>query len=314
MHQTKQSRRNILMAGASGVAAAILSPAARLSAAELSPAVGPLERGKSLPHSFKLSLAGYSFRKHLDTPGKSGEMSLFDLAEMCAKLGLDGIEPTSYYFLKNDDEFIYALKRKIFLLGLGNSGMPIRNNFALPDGEDFDGQLEHVRTWVDVAAKLGAPNIRIFAGNAPKNGMSREEAFKQIVKGIRQSCRYAGTKGVFLAIENHGYMTETADAVLKLVETVNHPWLGVNLDTGNFYEKPYEQIARLAPYSVVCQVKTLVAAPDKPNKREDADYARIFQILRDAKYRGYVALEYEGPDAHAEVPVEIRKLQEAARA
>lgn len=312
MQQTKTSRRNILVAGASGVAAAVLSPTSRISAAELSTAQ-PLGRAKSLPASFKLSLAGYSFRRHLDTPGKPGEMSLLDLAELCAQLGLDGIEPTSYYFLKNDDEFIYALKRKIFLLGLGNSGMPIRDNFALPDGPAFDAQLEHVRTWVDVAAKLGAPNMRIFAGSPPKDGMSRDKAFEQVVKGLRESCRYAGSKGVFLAIENHGYMTETADAVLELLEAVNHPWLGANLDTGNFSDKPYEQMAKLAPHSVVCQVKTLVPTGE-PKKREPADYARIFQILRDAKYRGYVTLEYEGSDAHREVPVEIRKLQAAARA
>ncbi|HPU28499.1 MAG TPA: sugar phosphate isomerase/epimerase family protein [Phycisphaerae bacterium] len=313
MNETKHSRRNVLMAGASGVAAAILTQSARPLFAETSLTLPPIDRGKGLEPSFKLSLAAYSFRQHLDTPGKPGEMSLFDLAELCAQWGLDAFEPTSYYFLKNDDEFVFALKRKIFLLGLAISGMPVRDNFALPDGPEFDAQVEHVRTWIDIAAKLGAPTIRIFAGNPPKNGMSREDAFKQVVKGIRECCQCAGTKGVFLAIENHGYMTETAEAVLKIVEAVDHPWLGVNLDTGNFQEKPYEQIARLAPHAVVCQVKTLVAAPEAPNKKAPADYARIFQILREAKYRGYVALEYEGPNPRTVVPEEIRKLQAAAR-
>ncbi len=312
MHEMKQSRRSVLMAGASGVAAAVLSPAARLAAAELSPTVQPVDRGKSLPPTFKLSLAAYSFRKHLDTPGKSGEMSLFDIADLCAKLGLDAVEPTSYYFLKDDDEFVYALKRRIYLLGLTVSGMPINDNFAMKDGPEYDEQLQHVRKWVDIAAKLGAPNMRIFAGRPPKD-LSREEAFKQVVKGIRQSCEYAGSKGIFLAIENHGYMTESADNVLRIVEAVNHPWLGVNLDTGNFQEKPYEQMAKLIPHAVVSQVKTQVAAPEKPGKKEPADYARIFHILREAKYRGYVALEYEGPDAPKEVPEEIRKIQAAAR-
>lgn len=313
MHETKQSRRNVLVAGASGVAAAFLSPAARLAVAETAPVVTPVDRGKSLPSMFKLTLAAYSFRQHLDTPGKSGEMSLFDVAELCAQLGLDGVETTSYYFLKDDDEFVYALKRKIYLLGLVNTGLPVRDNFAQPDGPAFDAEVQHVRKWVDIAAKLGAPNMRIFAGSPPKN-LSREEAFKQVVKGIRECCTYAATKGVFLAIENHGYMTETADAVLKIVEAVNHPWLGVNLDTGNFQEKPYEQMAQLAPHAIVAQVKTLVAAPEKPGKKEPADYGRIFQILREAKYRGYVGLEYEGPDPRREVPIEIEKIKAAARA
>ncbi|MBI4580880.1 MAG: sugar phosphate isomerase/epimerase [Planctomycetes bacterium] len=312
----RQSRRSILIAGASGVAAGLLARGGPMAvAAETSPASHTVDRGKAKSASIKLSLAGYSYRKHLDTLGKPGEMSLFDLVDLCAELGLDAVEPTSYYFLKLDDEFIYSVKRKIFLAGLANSGMPVRNNFALPDGPQFDNEVKQLCDWVDVAAKLGAPNMRIFAGS-PSKTMSREQVFPQVVKGIRRACEYAGTKGVFLAIEDHGYMTETAEDVIRIVEGVNHPWLGVNLDTGGFGHHAYDQIRKLAPYAVVCQFKTMCrpgepGRPGEPARQEHADYARIFQILRDARYRGYVALEYEGTDAKADVPKEIRMMQAA---
>ena len=43
----------------------------------------------------------------------------------------------------------------------------------------------------------------------------------------------------------------------------------------------------------MAQIKTDIS-PD--GVRQDADLARVVGILRDARYRGYVALEYEGDD------------------
>ncbi|MHC4799163.1 MAG: sugar phosphate isomerase/epimerase family protein, partial [Planctomycetota bacterium] len=240
---------------------------------------------------------------------------LCDLADMCARLGLDAVEPTSYYFLKSDDDFVYQLKHHIFKLGLEVSGVPIRNNFCLPPGKKLDKEMAHVRKWVNICAKLGSPTMRIFAGRPPKGKgrMSREQAFKHLIDNIKEACAYASTKGIFLGIEDHGYLTETADEVLKIYQAVDKPWFGINLDTGNFRSEPYSSIAKCAPHAVVCQVKSQVGNP-KTGKHEPADFNRIIKILRDARYRGYVSLEYEGPDPHKNVPILIGKLQAVIKA
>ncbi len=324
MNETRPSRRSLLMAGASTAAAALF--AGNLSAAEPTALAGPLpppiDRGKHLPAKFKLSMSAYSYRQLLDTPGKPGKMSLFDITDICADLGLDAIETTSYYFLNDDDDWVYKLKRHIYLRGLTCSGMPIRDNFALPDGPEFDAQVEYVKKWVDIGAKLGAPCMRVFAGS-PNKAMAREQTFKQVVKGLKRCCDYAGTRGIFLAIENHHFMTEGADDVIRIIEGVNHPWLGANLDTGNFFKypdgkpitNPYDHIRKLAPYAVVAQCKIAIASEKKPGTKEPIDYARVFKILTETGYRGYVALEYEGKeDPRTGVPKEIRKMQAGARA
>ena len=59
-------------------------------------------------------------------------------------------------------------------------------------------------------------------------------------------------------------------------------------------------------------MKTEVAKEGGQKVREPADFARIFKILREAQYRGYVTLEYEGRDPHKEVPMYIAKLRELA--
>ena len=128
---------------------------------------------------------------------------------------------------------------------------------------------------------------------------------------MKEACADAHSKGVFLAIENHGYLTETADDLLRILEAVGSPALGINLDTGNFHGDPYGNIAKAAPHAIACQVKVKVR--DNEGKRHPADFARIFQIIRKANYRGYVTLEYEETEPHTRMPAYIRQLQNLAR-
>lgn len=252
------------------------------------------EAAGSAVYRVKLSVAAYSYRKHLPEGSKRGSMTLFDLFEMAAEWGLDAVEPTSYYFTSEDNEYLHALKSKAFRLGLDISGTAIRNDFCHPNEKRRSEEVAHVKRWVDHAVELGAPCIRVFGGNKHRE-VSAERAFKLAVEGLKESCDYAGTRGVYLAIENHGYLTESAEDVLRIVEGVGHEWLGVNLDSGNFKTRPYENMEQLAPHAVNVQLKVDVVQDDG-NGRVPGDYARIFGILKRAGYRGYVALEYEGEE------------------
>ena len=53
---------------------------------------------------------------------------------------------------------------------------------------------------------------------------------------------HAQKRGVMLALENHGMFVDNAEAVLKVIEKVDHRWVGINLDTGNFKNNPYENV------------------------------------------------------------------------
>src|SRR5207247_9747007 len=114
--------------------------------------------------------------------------------------------------------------------------------------------------------------------------------------------------GVYLALENHGGITATPEQLLALVKPIKSAWLGVNIDTGNFHTAdPYADIAKIAPYGVVSQVKTEVF-PN--NKKEPADLARVVKILKDANFHGYVALEYEAAEEpKVAVPRYIKELR-----
>jgi sugar phosphate isomerase/epimerase len=154
---------------------------------------------------------------------------------------------------------------------------------------------------------MGAPHIRIFAGNA-QGGISPTQAKTLAIGAIEECCDYAGQKGIVLGLENHGGIVADPADLLEIVRAVKSPWFGINLDTGNFNTAdPYADLARCAPYAVNVQVKTEITK--RGQKKEAADLARLVQIVRDANYQGYVALEYEAAeDPWKAVPETLEKL------
>jgi sugar phosphate isomerase/epimerase len=284
---------------------AALAAVAPLGLARRAAAIPPL--GRTRPGHLKLSLAAYSYRQFLGR--KQPQMDLFDFVNLAADMALDAVELTSYYFPADvDNEYLHRLKQHAFVLGLDVSGTSVGNDFCLVPGPERDQQIALVRTWIDRAAELDAPVIRIFAGRVPK-GDSEAAAVARAVEGIKTVLPYAAEKGVSLALENHGGITATVPQMLALVGAVDAPNFGVNLDTGNFRTPdPYADIARLAPYAINVQVKTELHREGKP--KEEADLARIVAILRETRYAGYVVLEYEAAEEPmSAVPRHIKMLR-----
>ena len=290
------SRRDFLNTAAIATAASALPSAAV--------AMDPIKR-TGTPH-MKLSLAAYSFRESL--AGKQKSMSLDDFVELASTYDLDAVEPTSYYFPDPaTPEYCRALRRHAFLQGLGISGTAVRNTFTHPPGPTLQKEIDHVKKWIDLAAELNAPSIRIFAGDLQK-GTSEADAQRWCIDAIQNACEHAASRGVFLALENHGGIVTTPAQMLPIVRAVKSNWFGVNLDTGNFRgADPYAELAQLAPYAVVVQVKTEISVN---GQRQPADFARLIKVLRDVNYRGYVTLEYEASeDPRSAVPKHLQRLR-----
>lgn len=262
----------------------------------------------------RLSLAAYSFRQYFkDTTEKDRKVptekriDLFQFIDYCAEHGCQGAELTSYYFpTQLTDEFMLKVKRHAFLRGVEVSGTAVGNTFTIGDPQRRAKEVASVKKWIDQAALMGMPHIRVFAGNL--EGQSEGAARKNCIGALEECCQYAGSRGVFLGLENHGGIVAEAGPLLDIVKAVQSPWLGINLDTGNFHTAdPYGDLARCAPYAVNVQVKTEMKP--KSGKTEQADLKRIIQILRDANYQGYVVLEYEAAeDPHTAVPRVLGEL------
>jgi sugar phosphate isomerase/epimerase len=309
------TRRSFLkLSAAAGLATAAipLLPAAGVSTAN------PFQRsGKP---RLKLSLAAYSFRERFPlmrgkknaklAPEKATDMIKF--IDYCAAQGIDGAELTSYFFDAETDDYILKLKRHAYLRGVAISGTAIGNNFSLPKGPRLDEEIAATKKWIDRAALLGAPHIRVFAGNIPRDvkDLTREQADKIVVESLKVCGDYAAKKGVFLGLENHDSIG-SADTLIPMMKAVDNPWVGINLDSGNFRTAdPYKDFAACVPYALNVQLKVELAAEKPGAKKQHADLKRFVQILRDGGYQGWLVLEYEAPeDPSVAVPRVLNELK-----
>jgi sugar phosphate isomerase/epimerase len=276
-------------------------------AASSAQAIEPIRRtGRPL---IRLSLAAYSFREFLNLRRKPRPtMSLDDFIDLAAGLPLDAVELTAYYFAQTTPRYLAGLKGRCTRLGLDISGTAVGNNFCVTDESRLKEQIADVKRWIEHTARLGGKTMRIFAGNVER-GDTEERARARVLAAFQEVCDHAGQFGVYLALENHGGITGTAEQMLALVQAVKSDWFGVNLDTGNFRTAdPYADLARIAPYAVVCQIKTEIQRAGKA--KEAADLKRLVGILRNANFRGYLALEYEAAeDPKTAVPRALAQLR-----
>jgi sugar phosphate isomerase/epimerase len=286
----------------SGTGALALAGASLLPHSE-TVAVEPFQRAGS--SRLRLSLAAYSFRDYFGQGRDGRRITLEQFIDYCADHGCEGTELTSYYFPKEPSrEFLIGLKRHAHLRGVAISGTAVGNNFAQADGEALDQQIAMVKTWIERAALMGAPHIRVFAGQ-PK-GISAEAAKTQCIKALEICGAHAAHHGVWLGLENHGGIVAQIDDLLDIVRSVQSPWVGINLDSGNIYTDgdPYPEMARMAPYAVNVQLKVRVG-------RAETDLEKIIALLEKANYQGFVALEYEEKDPWKGVPPWLTRMKEA---
>jgi sugar phosphate isomerase/epimerase len=277
---------------------------------------GPFKRGGKA--RLRLALCAYSFRENFAMMrGKANtkmvadrKTDMFKFIDYCAANDCEGAELTSYFFDSELDDYMLKLKRYAFLRGVSISGTAIGNNFSLPKGEKLSEEIATTKKWIDRAVLMGAPHIRVFAGNVPREAkdFSRADADKMVIASLQECGEYAAKRGVFLGLENHDSIG-SADTLLPMVKAINNPWVGINLDSGNFRTAdPYKDFAECVPYAVNVQVKADIG--DGQKGKRPADMKRFAKILRDGGYQGWVALEYEAAeDSAVAVPRILKELK-----
>lgn len=255
----------------------------------------------------KTAICAYSFRKALG----DGSLSYLDLVDMAVENRVDGIDATVYWFPQDDrDAFLAAFRRKAYLAAVELPSIAIRSDLCRAEPREQEREVAWLRYWTDIAHRLGSSHIRIFGGQVP-SGRTEDEAASWVAGILKRSADYAADKGVVLGLENHGGITSRAERIIQIVQAVDHPNVGINLDTGNFRSSPYRQIEMSLPYAVNSQFK--VSIRDEEGNHEPSDWDRIVGMFAKAGYRGYMALEYEAAeDPFVAVPRYLARLRELA--
>jgi sugar phosphate isomerase/epimerase len=275
---------------------------------------GPLER--SGPPRFQIGLAAYSLRDYFSfkkgqsqQPAADGQaIDMVGFLDYCVEHEVQAAELTSYFFPPNaDDQYFLDLKRHAYERGVTISGTAIGNNFTIGAGPKLEAEVEEAMAWIDRASLLGAPHIRFFAGTG-KQLADDPGRLEEASDALNRCAEHAAAKGIFLGVENHGSLTP--EQLLEIMQRTSSPWVGINLDTGNFHsEDPYGDLEKCVGYAVNVQVKVSMKSPD--GKQYPADIERVVKILKDAKYQGFVVLEYEDEAPYKNIPTALARLKAA---
>jgi sugar phosphate isomerase/epimerase len=253
--------------------------------------------------SFRPALNAYSFLEQLTAnladPRKG--IDLFGVCDFCAEHDIDAADLTGYFFpgypKAPADSYVNRIKRYTHDRGITISGTGVKNDFATADKTVRGEGVELTKVWIEVAARLGAPVIRVFAGpTATKDtwqkaaGQAKREDVEGWMAEALRACAEHGEKfGVIVAVQNHGDFISTGPEHLSLLQRVNHEWCGPLVDTGKYFsEDPYADIAMMAPHAVNWQIKETLGSS---TKSPPTDFKKLAGIIHAGGYRGFVPIE-----------------------
>jgi L-ribulose-5-phosphate 3-epimerase len=223
--------------------------------------------------------------------------------------------------------YVNGLKQRAIRAGVDLVMLSIHQDFVTPDLTERQKDIDHTKKCLELAGRLGIPSIRLNSGRwntipsfddlmkvkgeePPIAGFTDNNAFDWVIESINACLPTAQKEGVVMMIENHWGLTTKVENVIRIHKAVNSPWLGVNLDTGNYPDSPYPGITTLAPYASIVQAKTYYGGGEWYTL--ELDYKRIAGILRNAGFSGWVSLEMEGKENPATaVPKSYALLREA---
>jgi len=305
----KISRRNLIKTGL-------------LSAPLLSlPTLGN-SKPKATGRRIKLGVSTYSYW-HFRPP----KVNITTIIDKASALGIEGVDILHRQMESEENGYLQRIKKHAFLNGIDLISLSIHQDFVEPDEEIRKKHIDHTLRCIELAYKMGIPCIRLNSGrwNTIKSfndlmaakgqepvleGYNEDDGFRWCIDSIEKCLPKAQECGVVLALENHWGLTRTPEGLLRIHDTINSPWLGILVDTGNFLEDPYDKIEMVASKAVFVQAKTYYGGGEWYTL--DLDYKRIANILKKHKYNGYVSLEFEGKDPADEgVAKSIEMLRDA---
>lgn len=279
-----------------------------------------------VPKKIRRNRIGVSTYSFWQFNGPKENSPIEDCIEKAVRMGFDGIELLlRQLHSEEDNSYLQKLKRQAFHAGLDLMGFSTHQAFVFPDKKTRDAEIAKTIHQIELAYKLGIPTMRLNTGrwNTIKSfddlmtnkgiepileGYTENQGFEWVIDSIGQCLPVAEKCGVTLGLENHWGLGRTADGVLRIVNTINSPWLQITSDTGNFLENQYEQLEKMAQKTFLIQAKTYFGGGKWYTL--DIDYRQVAEIFRKVDFRGYVSIEFEGKeDPMTAIPKSLEQIR-----
>lgn len=300
----KQSTSLTLGVGLLGVTACSNSDSSTSKKMSNEPIVIPTHTGVG-DTFFEISLAQWSLHQSFF----DNKLDNLDFAAKARNdFGIDAIEYVNAFFADKakDQAYLKQMKQRAEDNGVKSLLIMIdrEGNLGTPDDVERKLAVENHYKWVDAAKFLGCHSIRV---NAFGEG-THEQVAAAAVDGLGALAEYATKLDLNVIVENHGSYSSNGQWLAGVMQQVNMKNCGTLPDFGNFcikrsgpgfwegdcvneYDR-YKGVQELMPFAKAVSAKT----HDFNEKGEEihTDYLKMMQIVKDANYKGYVGIEYEG--------------------
>jgi sugar phosphate isomerase/epimerase len=275
---------------------------------------------------FKISLAQWSLHKAMRD---DKTIDPLDFAKKARELGFDGIEYVSQLYndeLAKDEDPKVAMENLLKTLKANSEQYQVENVLIMVDDEGYLASLdeserkqsiENHKKWVDAAAYLGCHSIRV---NAHGTGSS-EDVANAAVAGLSELADYAKEKNVNVIVENHGGYTSNGAWLSDVMTRIGKDNCGTLPDFGNFCQTKeygsindencteaydiYKGVKELMPFAKGVSAKSYDF--DEDQNQPKIDFVKMLQVVKDAGYRGYIGVEFEGELQGEEKGIELTK-------
>lgn len=223
------------------------------------------------------------------------------------EIGCEGISLESCFFPSFDAGYLADVRAKLDAYKFDRVYA-----WGHPDGLEAgrnphakDDMIRHIHH----AKAIGAPVMRVVGSSFSFVRDPHEPQLRILSGWFKEAVRVAAGEGVLLAVENH--IDYDAAEILRLIEEVDSPFFGVNLDTANFLrvqDDPVEATAKLARHVFATHVKDIEPVKGRSARAWNyfacvaageglVEIDKIVAILAREKYRGFLAFEVDMPAA-----------------
>ncbi len=262
----------------------------------------------------KTCVSSYSFGAQADE-SKLGTMGVIEKAK---EMGFDGIEFVENEFTNPDKA--HLIYEKCASVGIAPVNFCVGGNLAIEDRSELKKEIDRLKRMVDIAALMGVPMMRHDVAYGPFNrtyNTGYDAAIPYIAEGAREVTEYAQSKGIRTMTENHGFFSQDALRVEKLINAVGHENFGALVDIGNFMcadEDPTHSVGIMKGYAFHVHCKdfyfksgTEIAPGEGWFQTRSGNYLRgcligfgsarapqSIRVLKSSGYDGYMSIEFEG--------------------
>ena len=267
---------------------------------------------------------------------RDGTMTLREWVDLAAPLDLDGLEYYSGFIELADPARWPEARRTVEARGMVIPMLCCSPDFSQPDPVLRAAEVEKEKTWIRLAATLGAKFCRVLSGQR-RPELTRAQGLDIVVANIEACLPEAEACGVTLILENHykddfwNYpeFAQKMEVFCELVERISHPRFGVNYDPSNAFlagDDPLELLRRVKHRVVTMHAsdRYLAEGTLEDLRRDETgaegyakrlrhgaigrglnDYDAIFGELRAAGFNGWVSIE-DGVDGMAQLAESVR--------